>query len=157
VKIEKVSREYLDREVGPGTGGFVGQSETGEPVIYILPKASTGDKLHEVFHAGHWPQPYSTPDEIAFEELSAQHFASLKMGKSGLSWNKLRGPIMQLAKEGYRTNQIYSSILKGLTKLGYELSEVRRKKLWSYAMDAYKGHRLGEGYSLPYDYQENSL
>lgn len=140
----RLSRKEYEERFGD-TGAFTERSRGTEPTIYIPGRASTKERLHEIYHATRSPQLkeieegkiWLTPEEIALEEVRAQEFASEAIGKEGILPNQISGVATILIDEGYKPNKVLSSIIKALKEEGYEVEDDLKSALWDYIKERY--------------------
>lgn len=141
----KLSRKEFRERFGE-YDAFTERMKGEESIIYLPGRASTKERLHEIYHASESPslkdieagKKWYSPDEHAYEELCAQGYAAEMVSKEGLPWNMIESVAWSLAKQGYKPATIMGSITRALEKEGYEpLDREQRNILWEDIKEMY--------------------
>ena len=140
MRIERMSRKELEERFGEGVGGWT-EVDAEETTMYLPYHASTGLRLHEIYHASsEFGSGYETADEIALEELQAEAFSREQRGKEGLPYMMVSKVANILLRKGFKPSVVMGAITRSLDVLGYGLSSrEQRSRLWADLIHTYKG------------------
>ena len=137
MKIVRLSKKEYRKRFGM-TGASTERYRGTEPTVYLPGRASTKEILHEIYHATKSPEleeiekgkKWTTPEEVALEEVRAQDFAAQMVGKKGILWNQVLSIVGIMLYEGYKPNKIFRSIVKALEEEDYEVDDDDKSFLW---------------------------
>lgn len=142
-----------------GARAFVLRLRGEEPTIYLPEgKATTKDKLHELYHAKYSPDLEEIERGVTLhsarmhvrEEIRADEFARRKIGKENddlfVSQIRLGAIAGSLLDWGYRPSQIIGAIQQALEEEGYErLDKESASALWWRIREEYDKEKSSDG------------
>lgn len=150
----KLSRKRFKEKfkgLGEDLGAVTAFDEGEEPIVYIPGRASTKQRLHEIFHATRSlmarevkaGKKWVTLDDLALDELRAQQFSSESIGMEGeIPWDMVLVTARGLIRYGYKPSHAMEAINKAMDKEGYEpLDREHRSDLWWLLRDEYERKR----------------
>ncbi len=140
MKTVRLSRKDFEKRF-PGAGAGTERFKGEEPVVYLPGRASTKERLHEIYHATLSPEleligkgkEWHNSDEKALEELRAEDFAASSTGRDYMSRESILGVCCSMLDDGDNPAVVMGSITRALKELGYEpLTQGERSAFWEW-------------------------
>jgi hypothetical protein len=156
--IEILGRKEYDTRFGSDTFAHVQQEYkdhrcvvNGNHTIFTRGRPTTGTMLHELYHAARSPYReratyYSTPYEIALEELSASEYVQIvKRNESAITGNQVKNVVKYLVSRRYTKATVMGAMMRALREMGYSITNDHeyRHELWEYICK-----EVGETYEI---------